>query len=202
MRQNPSRLYAAFVVDQRGAPSFERLPGSDLVRWNCVALTAAGLDMSRIGHAYKALADQLVNKGPSGRPVATVQGDPYWQLRLWGAMAEARRGAHQPDAEPAALVLALGHSLLGALEQPGDRPVASALMHSIGAAAVAGFGLAGAQVGPAQLQAVARSLDRIAACYDLLEDGEGEPRREGKLLRSAAYNVANLAGPRTMARSA
>lgn len=191
-RQNPRKLYAAYV--DRGAPSFDKLTASESMRWTVVALAAAGLDISRTDPAFKALADQLL-KGPGGVPLG--QSDLYNLLRLWGLMSTASRG-QPPDTTPAALVFALGHlaglgvdCLLGALEQPGDRPIASALMHSIGAAAVAGFGLAGAQVGPASLRAVEQTLMRIAACYDVLEDGDG-PRREGKMLRSAAWNVGAL----------
>lgn len=190
-RQDPRKLYAAHVVGlAKPAPAWEQISAEDHARWTCVALAAAGLDLERIDPAFKQLAEQLVLRGPGGALIG--QPELYWQLRLWGRMA-----AHSPappldvshvDLACAFAMLArLGvDPLLGALEQVGDRPVASALMHSLAAAGVAGGGL-GCAIAPYHLYRVGRALERIAGCYDLLEQ-DGEARREGKILRAAAWH--------------
>lgn len=192
-RQDPRKLYTAHAAEfSRPSPSWDSIGAEAQTRWYCVALTAAGLDLERLDPGYRLLADCLVIKGPGGRPTGVASGDLYWQLRLWGRMA-AHSPAPPTDVGPEHIACAFAHlarlgidPLLGALEQVGDRPIASALMHSIGAASVAGGGL-GAAIGPYHLDRVGRTLERIAHCYDLLEI-DGEPHREGKLLRAAAWH--------------
>lgn len=212
-RQDPKRLYANYGAssdgkawDGRPMPTWDQLGPAVQSHWTVAALAAAGLELSRIDAGFKRMSDQLVDSD-RGRPGVPPSAHPlYWQLRTWGRMAAADWAPRMAalgckpaprvdlDVGADALALAFGRlaglgvdSLLGALEQDGERPVASALMHSIGALAVAGFGL-GATASPASLERVVLAFERIADCHDLLEH-EGEPRREGKMWRAAAWNI-------------
>lgn len=217
MRQDPKRLYANYGAssdgkawDGRSMPTWDQLGPAVQAHWTVAALAAAGLELSRIDPGFKRMADSMVHPD---RAVAVMCKVPeavaplYWQLRLWGRMAAAdwsprmvalgcKPGGPRGDIDVGADALALAFGrlaglgtdcLLGALEQDGDRPVASALMHSIGALAVAGFGL-GATAGPASMERVVLAFERIADCHDLL-DLDGETRREAKMWRAAAWNI-------------
>lgn len=212
MRQDPKRLYANYGAssdgkawDGRPMPTWDQLGPAVQAHWTVAALAAAGLELSRIDPGFKRMADSMVDSD-RGRPGVPPSAHPlFWQIRLWGRMAAADWSPRQValghklgprvelDTGADALVLAFGRlaglgvdCLLGALEQDGDRPVASALMHSIGALAVAGFGL-GATAGPASMERVVLAFERIADCHELLDlDG---PRREAKMWRAAAWNI-------------
>lgn len=216
MRQDPKRLYANYGAssdgkawDGRPMPAWDQLGPAVQAHWTVAALAASGLELSRIDAGFKRMADSLIERDRERAAFMTVPASVaplYWQLRTWGRMAAADWATRMAalgckpgvrvdlDVGADGLALAFGRlaglgvdCLLGALEQDGERPVASALMHSIGALAVAGFGL-GATAGPASLERVVLAFERIADCHDLLEH-EGEPRREGKMWRAAAWNI-------------
>jgi len=101
---NPAALYAAYTA-LTGGDIYERQPIREQIRWQLVALEAAGMIAERVDGALDRIARDLDRaSGPGSVPPISASGpraehladhEPvsvfaYWSLRLWSRMAGAR----------------------------------------------------------------------------------------------------------------
>jgi hypothetical protein len=215
---NPASLYAAYV-SLTGGDIFERQAIRERVRWQLVALEAAGMVAERVDGALDRIARDVdrasaagltppisasgprPENGPDHEPVSVLA---YWTLRLWSRMAGARPNGlglmqlHAGEATAQAMQAALaslanrpGFELLEHAA-PGERAsisLAEAVVHLQRVAGIV------ATLGPARplLTAergpVVATLRRIALCYDAIHD----ELPMGPALRCAA-NLLDQAG--------